>query len=230
MSRAVSHQPSAISRKPPLKGLRRRGRCGCGKRRAFNLVEMLIALAITAALLAATLVALDASFFAYQRTTEVASTHTIGRMAMHRILTMVRTGTEFGPFPVNPNLATVESDFIEFQAMSGDVMAIVWVSDPRQPSYPSSDYPQTEALYVVTNPGTAGEQINLLLEGVIQRSDPLDAPTMPFTLEYEKGRKLYRATIDLTIQPDDNMDFEMEGNNTDLIRLVASAMPRASAY
>lgn len=199
-------------------------------RRAFNLVELLIALAITSALMAATMVALDASFFAYQRTTEVASTHTISRMAMHRMLSMVRTGTNFGPYPINPNVATVESDYIEFDTASGDIMALVWVSDPRQPAYSASDYPSTEALYLVRNPDAPGEEIFLLLEGVIQRSDPLDDPTPPFTLEYEKGRKLYRATIDLTIQPDDNMDLEIEGDNQDLIRLVASAMPRSSAY
>ena len=45
-------------------------------RRGFNLLEMLIALALTAALMAATMVALDASFMAYQTTTELASTHT----------------------------------------------------------------------------------------------------------------------------------------------------------
>ena len=62
----------------------------------FNLVEMLIALVITAALLTATMVALDASFMAYQATTEEASTHTISRLIMNRMLTLIRTGQEFG--------------------------------------------------------------------------------------------------------------------------------------
>lgn len=197
---------------------------------------MLIALAITSALLVATLVALDASFMAYQRTTEVASTHTIGRLSMHRMLTLIRSGTDFGPFPLNPNIVTVESDFIEFRTMptvaypDGQIMALVWVSEPRQAEYPAINYPQTEALYVVTDPGDPSEQIYLLMEGVVQRTNPADDPTMPFTLEFEKGRKLYRATIDMTIQPDDNQSLEIEGNNLDFIRLVASAMPRSSAY
>jgi len=62
------------------------------RRRGFNLIEMLIALAITAALLSATMVALDASFMAYQTTTEVASTHTISRLVMLRLMTLIRTG------------------------------------------------------------------------------------------------------------------------------------------
>ena len=70
-------------------------------RRGFSLVEMLIALAITAALLTSTFVALDVSFRAYQKTTEVASTHIIARLMMHRMLTLIRTGQEFGPYPIN---------------------------------------------------------------------------------------------------------------------------------
>lgn len=205
-------------------------------RRGFNLIEMLIALAISAALLTATLVALDASFFAYQKTTEVASTHTIGRLAMHRMLTLVRTGTDFGPFPLNPNDPDIESDFIEFRTMStalhptGQIMALVWVSEPRQTEYTAIDYPITNALYIVTDPGDPDENIFLLIENVVQKAAPGDPAKSPFTLEYEKGRKLYRATIDLTIQPDDNQSLSLEGENLDRIRLVASAMPRASAY
>ena len=52
------------------------------RRRGFNLVEVLIALAITATLLTATLAALDASFRAYQATTEEVSTQSIGRIVM----------------------------------------------------------------------------------------------------------------------------------------------------
>ena len=60
-------------------------------RRGFNLVELLVALSISATLLTATMVALDASFKAYQMTTEVASTHTIARLTMHRMLALIRT-------------------------------------------------------------------------------------------------------------------------------------------
>ena len=53
------------------------------RRRGFNLVELLIALAISATLLTATMLALAASFMAYQSTTEVASTHTLSRPTLH---------------------------------------------------------------------------------------------------------------------------------------------------
>jgi prepilin-type N-terminal cleavage/methylation domain-containing protein len=201
--------------KPTRTTLQRRVRRGRIVRRGFNLIEMLIALAITAALLAATMVALDASFMAYQATTEVASTHTIGRLAMLRMLTLIRTGQRFGPFPINPQDSILESNSIEFETPNGMVIEL---------RFDEGD----EALYIVRDPGGAAIE-NLLLEGVIPQYDGPDL-IPPFTLEYELGRKLHRATIDLTIEPDDNMSVELDGQNLEQIRLVASAMPRVTAY
>jgi prepilin-type N-terminal cleavage/methylation domain-containing protein len=150
------------------------------RRRGFNLVEMLIALAITAALLSATMVALDASFMAYQTTTEVASTHTISRLAMLRLMTLI-----------------VESSEIEFLTPGDDVtpsqlIRIEWFETP------DGAHPAPNALYVVVDGGTP----QLLLEGVIPAFDEFD----------------------------DNMSVELDGDNQQQIRLVASAMPRIEAY
>ncbi|MCH8343632.1 MAG: prepilin-type N-terminal cleavage/methylation domain-containing protein [Planctomycetes bacterium] len=187
-------------------------------RRGFNLVEMLIALAITAVLLTATMVALDASFMAYQATTEEASTHTISRLIMNRMLTLIRTGREFGPFPVNPQDSLVQDDFIQFLTPNGEVLELRWVE-------------LEEALYVIRDPGGLNEW-HLLLEGVVRQDDPNNPGDYirPFTLEYKLGRKLYRATIDLTVVPDDNMSVTLDGDNQRVIRLVASAMPRTEVY
>ena len=187
-----------------------------GLRRGFNLVELLIALAITAALLGATMVALDASFTAYQTTTEVASTHTIGRLAMHRMLALIRTGREFAPSPTNPHEQVISSSYIDFRLPDGGVVSIEWDEEE-------------EALYVVD--GGEGGTPYVLLEGVVAQTDPESGDVIsPFTLEYERGFELYRATIDLLIEPDDNMSVELDGENTEQIHLVASAMPRMAAY
>ncbi len=188
-------------------------------RRGFNVVELLIALAITGALLTATLVSLNASFMAYQSTTEVASTHTIGRLTMHRVLAMIRTGKDFGPFPTDPLESLVFSDIIEFETANGEVMTLEFDEDD-------------EALYVnITDPFTGNTIRHLLLEGVMRQIDADGDPVAPFTLQYAQGRNLYRATIDLMIRPDDNMSLSIEGNNDNqTIRLVASAMPRLATY
>ncbi len=186
-------------------------------RRGFNIIELLIALAITAALLGATMVALNASFVAYQMTTEEASTHTIARLTMNRILALIRSGEDFGPFPDDPKDSIVESNSIEF--VLGDQTIII--------DWDASD----QALYLtVAENGSEDETRTLLLGGVVKQLDEEGNEVPPFTLEFEKGSKLYRATIDLAILPDDNASLDLEGDYAQVIRLVASAMPRSSAY
>jgi hypothetical protein len=187
-------------------------------------VELLMALAITSALLVATMVALNASYIAYQRTTQAASTHTISRLAMDRMLTLIRTGEEFGPLPSNPNDPIVHSDLIEIVTMpdhNGVRQGIVleWVE-------------ADEALWVrLFNPETGVITGNhILLEGVVAQFDGNGQRIEPFTLEFEFGRHLHRATIDLSVIPDDNLSLDIEGNEDFMIRLVATAMPRLSAY
>ena len=191
-----------------------------GTARAFNLIEMLIALTITATLLAAVMMALHASFVAYQTTTEVASTHTIARLIMHRMLTLIRTGQEFGPFPVNPQDSIVASNEIEFLTPSNDLIRLEWFENT------DATHALPNALYAVINNGTP----YVLLEGVIPQVDDDGFPVLPFTLEYELGRKLHRATIDLMIVPDDNMSVTIDGDSQETLRLVASAMPRITAF
>lgn len=197
-------------------------------RRGFNLVELLIALAITAALLSAVMVALHASFRAYQTTTEVASTHTISRLIMTRMLTMIRTGTDFAPPQPDPATSVVYSDFMDFRTQDGRVITLEWIETADA----VNGYPRGEALYVTVNDGVNTPSTNLLLEGVKAQYVPNTNPPEripPFTLQYDRS-KLYRATIDLTVVPDDNMSVQLDGANADVIRLVASAMPRLEAY
>lgn len=192
-------------------------------RRGFNLVELLMALAITAALLTATLVALNASYIAYQQTTRAASTHTISRLAMDRMLTLIRTGEEFGPLPSNPNNPIVYSDLIEIVTApdnNGNQQGIIL-------EYDEEDQALWVRLFIPSTGVITGN--HLLLEGVIPQFDSEGQRLSPFTLEFERGRHLHRATIDLTVVPDDNMSLEIEGAHEHVIRLVATAMPRVSA-
>ena len=204
-----------------LRPIRRFSRGGRAARRGFNLLEMLIALAISATLLTATMAALDASYFAYQKTTEVASSHIVSRLMMHRMLTLIRTGNEFGPYPLDPKESTVESNFIQFRASNGVIINLEWDQDD-------------EALYLTTDSDNNGdlsdETAYKVLEGVIPQLDEDDEVIKPFKLEYELGRKLYRATINLSVVPDDNQDVQIDGDNTEVLRLVGSALPRSSAY
>lgn len=193
-------------------------------RRAFSLVEVLVALVITGTLLTATLAALDTSFKSYKVTTEGASTNVVSRMVMHRMMTMIRTGEEFGPYPVdvldsaqNP----VNSTFIEFQTFfdeSSATQEIVRLERREASSGANGPY---ELWYVhttlVSGSVTATEE-RPLLTGV---------QNILFTLEYDVGPRLVRATVDLTVKPNDFQDASFKSDlEAPSIRLVSSVSPR----
>ncbi len=194
---------------------RSRSRSGCSVRRGFNLIELLIALAISAALLTATMVAIHAAFMAYQTTTEEASTQTTARLALARMLTLIRTGERFGPDPIDPqSTSIVESDWMGFQTTTGEILRLRWEM-AEQILYIDLDR-QDDGMF---------EDQYVLLEGVI---NPVVAP---FTLEWEPGKaRLYRCTIDLSIVPDDNQSVELDGSRSRVLRYVASAQPRSTTY
>lgn len=193
-------------------------------RAGFSLVEMLVALTISATLLAATFSALDASFKSYKRTTESASTHVVTRIVMHRIMTMIRTGEAgtFGPFPDNPiELPEITTNNIEFTVNGRDEGEQQIVRLERRDVEEGSEDGPYELWLVRTTlvDGVAtGSQERPLLVGVV------DAV---FTLEYDVGPTLLRATVDLTVLPNDLQDAAIGANlDTPSIRMVASASPR----
>ena len=96
-------------------------------RRAFNLVELMIATALTSALLVAVMVSLHASFRAYRETTASASTGVVGRIVMDRLQALIRNGTDFAPYPGTLSDAVVESDVLEIQRTDGSWVTIRWV-------------------------------------------------------------------------------------------------------
>lgn len=184
------------------------------RRRGFSLVEVLIALVITSTLLTATLAALDASFRAYQSTTEEISSNSIGRLVMHRLLTMIRTGTDFGPYPDDPRISIIKSDYLEFRTQQGQVVTVLWDRNNEMLTYQVEGSPEVE-----------------LLDGVVGTTDKFGNLVEPFTLEFADGRRLYRANIDLTIEPDDIIELDLEGEkSSNELRFVGSAMPRLEAF
>jgi len=184
------------------------------RRRAFSLIEVLVAIAITASLLVTVMVALDASFRAYRSTTESASRHTIARLTMHRMLALIRTGSEFGPYPVNVITdPIITSDYLEFQSSTGEILRI---------EYRKND----QAFYVIQDPGGLNETESLLISGAPPQYDENSVRIKPFTLQYEIGPKLYRATVDFLIGSDPDVDIGIEYENAPPLRLVASAIPR----
>ena len=182
-------------------------------RRGFNLVELLMALAISAALLSASMVALNACFIAYQSTTEEASTHTVARLVMHRVLTMVRTGVDFGPLPDDALDTVTSGDSIEFTNNQAQVITITFDDN-------------LHALLLSVDGGTP----NVILRGVQRTIAADEEGVAAFTMEWDQGTRLYRVTMDVTVVGDDNLTTKLDEGLVKPIRLVASSMPRMETW
>ncbi len=194
------------------------------KPRGFSLIEMLIALTISATLLVASLSALDASFKSYEVTSESASTHVVSRIVTHRVLTMIRTGTEFAPYPTDvfdPDQNPIVSDYIEFVSGGDEDSGVVQVTRiERQPDDAAGDgtFLLAYRIFELKDGDVISEVSRPLLRGLKEAT---------FTLEYGVGPILRRATMDLTIQPNDLQDAKIATDlDAPIIRLVSSTSPR----
>ncbi|HYF15285.1 MAG TPA: prepilin-type N-terminal cleavage/methylation domain-containing protein [Phycisphaerales bacterium] len=192
--------------------------------RGFSLVEVLVSLVILGTLMAATITALDTSFKAYKSTTESASTNVVARMVVHRVSAMIRGGVEFGPYPADvldsaQNPATYT--YMEFNAgLNPGNGATRIIRLERRTVAAGSQAPYE--LWYVENEVLAG--VVTLIE---ERPLLTDIKDLTFTLEYDVGPRLRRATIDLTVKPNDYQDASFSTQlETPTVRLVASVCPR----
>ncbi len=191
-------------------------------RKAFSLVEVLIALTITATLLTATMAALDASFKSYKANSESASTNVVARIVMQRLTAMVRTGESFGPYPANPiTTPTIQSNWIEFVSYRDPAQGIERITRLERRDGDEDTGP-FELWYTIST-FIDGEFDN------VQESPLLTGLNdVVFDMEYDVGPRLRRVTIDLIIQPMNDGDAAIGVGRleTPTIRLVTSASPR----
>lgn len=190
-------------------------------RRGFSMIEVLISLTITATLLTATMAALNTSFKSYQVTSEGASTNVVARIVMQRLTAMIRTGDSFGPYPVNPILTPeLTSDYIEFVSYRDPSTGTERITrlEKRDGDAETGPFELWYTLSTYVNGEYQGEEEATLLVGLND---------VVFTMEYDVGPRLKRATVDLIIQPDDMQDLAVGSKlEAPTIRLVASASPR----
>lgn len=192
---------------PPVKVIKRRRSLG------LSLVEMLISLAVTAMLLTATMVAIDASFKAYAAAAESASTQTSTRLVTYRLLSLMRTSTAHGPLQPTTGVTlsgtTLTSKYIELLDPDGNLVRL---------DYDSAD----EMLYVTVTPFRASTATRQpLLGGVTQCEFKLIR-----RLDKDGVWILERGTINFTVEPDEDASLAIEGDAAAPIRVVASTMPR----
>lgn len=178
-------------------------------RKGFTLPEVLVALAISALLLAGLFASLQGTVDAYRRSTAEGVNRLTARLLVERIALLVRTGVSFGPLPSVATENEVESNILEIMTASGQQVQIEWDSENE--------------LLTMTVDGTSAT----VLGGVIQTTG--GAPITPFLLQYENGTTLQRVTINLAVTPDPEHATSMDGGD-EIIRLTTSVMPRGRLY
>ncbi len=210
------------------------------RRRGFSIMEMLMAMTISSLLMLSLLSALDTMYKLYSVGTDSASTHVVSRITMSRILGMIRTGSDFGPFPANvldESSNPLNADYFEFVSLRGDddealeVTRIeyrtvgedaelrTWGNDDDEPAFGGADNPGELWLLVFD---AADEPPTLLREAVLLSG----VERAIFSLQYDIGPKLTRATVDLLIRPDDDDLTLTTDSAPETIRLVGSAVSR----
>ena len=193
-------------------------------RRGFSLVEILVALTITATLLTATLGALDASFKGYKFITESASNNVVARIVVQRTTAMIRNGTNFGPYPddvLDSTQNPLQSTFIEFETARNDAAG----------TYQIVRIERRAATVAANGPYEAWYVLNNYLGGTLSNQDarPLisNLQAFNFTLEYDVGPRLKAATMDMTVNPtglrDSMISTDIASNS---VRMVTSVVPR----
>lgn len=197
------------------------------RHRGLSLAEMLISLAISAALLAATMVAVDTSFRAYADAADQAGTQSATRMLTNRLLMLIRVSTAHGPLlpdggvdpPVTLNGNTITSNFIELVAPNGDLLQIVYRADDDE-------------LWLITTPPPVGGVVQPSLQQPILGGVTAAQFVSTRRMNDEGLWVLERSSIDLTVMPDDDTTLSIEKRDehheaaVNPIRIIASTMPR----
>lgn len=160
------------------------------RHRGLGLVEMLVALSITAALLTAAAIAIDASLKAYSVNQTQAETLHRARIALHRICTLIRTGSDHQPVSVD-----IQNAFAQGQTVTDSGIELI---DPQGNTLQFRFDPEQHRLLLIEN-----DRTHVLLKNV-----------KDFRLRMTPSRSVYsiktggdfdrlsRSTLLLTLQPD----------------------------
>ena len=187
-------------------------------RSGLALVELLIALAITATLLTATAIALDASIQAYQINCQQATVLQMERVAMNRIISTIRRSKLHAP-----ENATLGSQFAGGATVTGQAIVM----------YDSAGV-LTSFRYDATN-----KVLNLVTSGV---THPLMYGVEDFQVTMEPMRSsasvktggswdlLKRATILMSVRSTGKTSMNTENIGSLTLSLSASVMPRRNSW
>jgi hypothetical protein len=184
-----------------------------------GLVELLIALAISAALLTAVGVAVDASFKSYETNQEQSSLTQRARLTMYRMLTTIRTAAEHQP--ATPALA---ASFAAGTTVT-DTGIRLFDSNDQQIDF-IYDEPSQELRLI------EGGNTHVLLRGV--QDFQIKMQPMRSAAAIKSGSagydKLMRSTILITVGSDTKSFAAGETTGRQTVTISSSVMPRRNVW
>lgn len=220
---ARSHACGTASLGCALRANHSRGRlCHKDPRRGFGLVELLISLAIAAALLTATAVAVNASFTAYSVNQEQSSLAQRARLAMFRIVNDIR-----GSGVALPDTDSKLTDFSTGKTVQDTG---IYIKDDDAVSTPYRTYSlNSDSQLIFSDNGTE----HVMLEGVAMFKLTLEPMQSAAGIrQYGKGAPfdhLRRATILLTLRNTSATSPAGEGGSQD-VTVSCSVVPRRNVW
>jgi Tfp pilus assembly protein PilW len=188
------------------------------RRRGIGLVELLVALSISAALLTATAVAIDASFKAYAVNQEQSDLTQRSRLAIYRMSTMLRQTKLHAPH--TPTLAaqfasgaTITDTAIDMFDLNGQEITYQYDATNKQLN------------------AVAGGVSHLMCDGVTAfavRMEPMRSSDSIKT--GGSWDLLKRATLLISVTSNSHTAVEGEGEGKQIVTMSASVMPRRNAW
>ena len=183
--------------------------------RGQSMIELVIALAISALLLTATAVGVDASFKGYRINEEQSTLIHRARIAVERLTTVIRTTRDHAP-----DTATARASFAAGQTVTDSGIALF--DNNNVQTIFRFDQPNSRVLAIV------GGQTYVLADGVQKFQVKLEPMRSPESIRTGGGWDLLqRATITLTLIPDSTVGPRLGGQ---LVTLTASVVPRRNVW
>ena len=188
------------------------------RRRGVGLVELLVALSISASLLTATAVAIDAAFKAYAVNQEHSDLTQRARLAVYRITTLVRQSELHAP-----DDAAAVADFSKGKTVTGLGISMYDLQDNTVTF--RYDPKAKRVLAIVNNvPHT-------LCEGVEAFSIRMEPMRSPRSLKSNGPWDLMRrATFLITVRTTQNAALPADGVGRQWVTISASVMPRRNTW
>lgn len=184
----------------------------------LSMVEMLIALVITALLMTATMMATDTSFKAYANATAQVSAQASTRLVTQRLMTLVRSSRAHGP--LTPGSSSVGAVTLSGDTLTGPYLEMI---DPQEKLVRIEYRSDAQEVWLVMSS----------LDGSGKTEQPLltQVTAASFSCTRRKTNDglwvLARGTMNITVTPTANSSIDLERTAAmEPIRVIASTMPR----